>query len=319
MNKQYKIFVDPFFYLFIFFCLLPIVPVLGSYISLGTELLIWFLYALSFNLLLGYTGLPSMGHGAFYGLGSYVTALTYLRFVDNSKNIFVPLIASTLIVGIVAYLIGFIIKNKRGIYFALLTVAFSQIFFVIAYKWTEVTGGELGITRLFRGQFMGINLSNPIRYYYFVLIIAFSGFVIIRKITQSPFGKTLQALKQNETRVQYLGYNTTKYCYSVIGISGAFAGLCGGLYCLLYSSVFADNMHWMKCGEVVLATLLGGGIVNFYGPIVGSTIFILAREMLSSIWDNWLLLYGLTFVFVILLVPTGLLGILEKIKEKKRI
>jgi len=317
MNTQYKLLNDPFLYLFIFFSIFPFIPILGKHISLGTEVLIWFLYALSFNLLLGYTGLPSFGHGAFYGVGSYVTALIYLRFVGNSRNIFLPLLASILVVGILSYFIGFVIRNKRGIYFALLTVAFSQVLYIIAFKWTEVTGGELGITRLFRGQFLGINLESSIRYYYFVLLIAFLGSIAIRKITLSPFGKVLQSLKQNETRVQYLGYDSAKYCCYVMTISGTFAGLCGGLYCMLYSSVFADNMHWIKSGDVVIATLLGGGMTNFYGPIVGSSIFILAREILSSVWDNWVLLYGFAFVLIILFMPTGLLGIFGKMKEKK--
>jgi branched-chain amino acid transport system permease protein len=319
MKKQYNILNDPFLYLFIFFSAFPFIPIVGSHISLGTEMLIWILYALSFNLLLGYTGLPSFGHGAFYGVGSYVTAMVYLRFVDGSRNILLPLLASILVVGILAYFIGFIIRNKRGVYFALLTVAFSQVLYIIAFKWTEVTGGELGITRLFRGQFLGINLESSTRYYYFVLIIAFLGSIIIRKITMSPFGKVLQSLKQNEVRVQYLGYDSAKYCTYVMTISGIFAGLCGGLYCLLYSAVFADNMHWIKSGDVVIATLLGGGMTNFYGPIVGSSIFILAREILSAVWDNWLLLYGFAFVVIILFMPTGLLGIVEKMKEKKHI
>ena len=319
MNRQYNILNDPFLYLLIFFGVFPFIPLIGKYLSLGTEMLIWILYSLSFNLLLGYTGLPSFGHGAFYGLGSCVTALVYLQFINNSKNIFLPVLAASLIVGMLAYFFGFIIRKKRGIYFALITVAFSQVLYVIAFKWTEVTGGELGITRLFRGQFLGIDLNNSTRYYYFVLIIVFLGSIIIRKITLSPFGKVLKALKQNETRVQYLGYNSAKYCCYVMTISGIFAGLCGGLYCLLYGAVFADNMHWVKSGDVVIATLLGGGMTNFYGPIVGSSIFVLAREILSSVWDNWMLLYGLAFVLIILFMPTGLLGMVERIKEKRHI
>ncbi|MBE3095338.1 MAG: branched-chain amino acid ABC transporter permease [Actinobacteria bacterium] len=319
MNKKYNILNDPFFYLFIFFSVFPFIPLLGKYLSLGTEMLIWILYAISFNLLLGYTGLASFGHGAFYGAGSYVTALLYLQFVNNSKNIFLPLLAAILVVGILAYFLGFVIRKKRGIYFALITVAFSQVLYIIAFKWTEVTGGELGITRLFRGQFLGIDLNNPTRYYYFVLIIVFLGSIVIRKITLSPFGKTLQSLKQNEIRIQYLGYNSAKYVCYAMTIAGIFAGLSGGLYCLLYSSVFADNMSWVKSGDVVIASVLGGGLTNFYGPIVGSTIFVIAREILSSIWDNWMLLYGLSFVVIILFMPTGLLGILERMKEKKHV
>ena len=319
MNKKYNILNDPFLYLLIFFTLFPFIPLLGKFISLGTEMLIWILYSLSFNLLLGYTGLPSFGQGAFYGAGSYMAALVYLQFINNSKDIFLPLLAASLLVGILAYFFGFIIRKKRGIYFALLTVAFSQILYIIAFRWTEVTGGETGITRLVRGQFLGINLNNPMRYYYFVLVMVFLCSIIIRKITKSPVGKVLQAIKQNETRIQYLGYNTEKYCWYIFTISGIFAGLSGGLYCLLYSAVFADNLSWVKSGDVVMATLLGGGMINFYGPIVGSAIFIFAREGLSSIWGNWMLLYGAAFVIIILFMPTGVLGIVEKWKKKNDI
>jgi len=316
MNKKYNIANDPFSYLLIIFILYPFIPFLSKYLSLGTELLIWFMYSLSFNLVLGYAGLPSFGQGALYGAGGYATALVYLQFINNSKDIFLPLLAAALLGGILAYLYGFIIRKKRGIYFSLLTVAFSQILYVIAFRWNEVTGGETGITQLARGQFLGINLNNPMRYYYFVLVVVFISCIIIRKIAESPVGKVLQALKQNETRIQYLGYNTEKYCWYIFTISGIFGGLSGGLYCLLYNAVFADNLHWVKSGDIVIATILGGGMINFYGPIIGSAIFIFAREILSEIWDNWMLLYGAIFVIIILFMPTGLLGIMEKWKEK---
>ena len=319
MRNKSKILKDPYLYMLIFFLLCPFFPFLGKYITIITELLIWSLFALSFNLVLGYTGLPSFGQGAFYGAGTYAAALTYVHWSANSGNMFLPLLMASLVGGIFTYLFGFLIKGKRGIYFALLTVAFTQILYVIAFRWNEVTGGETGITGLIRGQFFGINLSDSKRYYFFVLLIVFVSYVVIRKITESPAGKTLMALKQNETRAQYLGYNTEKYCWYIFTISGVFAGLCGGLYCFLYNAAFADSLHWTKSGDVVMATLLGGGMVNFYGPLVGSTIFIIAREILSSIWDNWMLLYGASFVVVILFIPTGLLGLVEKWKEKKHI
>lgn len=315
MNKKTNIFKDPYLIIFLLFFIYPIIPFIGKFRTLGAELLIWSIFALSFNLVLGYTGLPSFGHGAFYGVGTYAAALTIMHFY--SKGVIIPLIIAAFFGGLFTFFYGYLIKKKRGIYFALLTVAFSQILYVIAFRWDEVTGGETGITSLKIGTFLGIELKNPLYLYYFIFFVFVISLIIIRKIANSPVGQILRALKQDEKRAQYLGFNTEKYVWYIFTVSGIFAGLAGGLYCILYSSAFADTLHWVKSGDVVMATLLGGGLVNFYGPIVGSVIFIIAREFLSAFWDNWMLLYGFSFVIIILFIPTGLLGILEKIKERR--
>lgn len=316
MNRQ-NILKDPYLYLFIIFLIFPFLPFVGRYTSVGTELLIWSIFALSFNLVLGYTGLPSFGHGAFYGVGTYAVALTMLHLY--SKGVIIPLIIAAFFGGLFTFIYGFLIKKKRGIYFALLTVAFSQILYVIGFRWDEVTGGETGITGLQRGTFLGINIDEPLYFYYFVFAVFVLALILIRKIANSPVGKILLALKQDEKRAQYLGFNTERHVWFIFTVSGIFAGLCGGLHGLLHLSAFSDTLHWVKSGDVVMATLLGGGLANFYGPIVGSVIFISAREILSYFWENWLLLYGLAFVIIILFIPTGLLGIVENIREKKHI
>lgn len=315
MNKKRNILKDPYLIIFLLFLIYPFIPYIGKYKSLGAELLIWSIFTLSFNLVLGYAGLPSFGHGAFYGVGTYAVALTIMNLY--SKDVIIPLIIAAFFGGLFTFLFGYLIKKKRGIYFALLTVAFSQILYVIAFRWNEVTGGETGITSLKIGTFLGIELKDPLYFYYFIFLVFIIALIIIRKIANSPVGKVLLALKQDEKRAQYLGFNTEKYVWYIFTVSGIFAGLAGGLYCLLHSSAFADILHWTKSGDVVMATLLGGGLVNFYGPIMGSVIFITAREFLSAFWDNWMLLYGLSFVVIILFIPTGLLGIVEKIKERK--
>lgn len=315
MIGKNNIFKDPYIYFFIFFLIYPFLPLIGKYKSVGTELLIWSIFALSFNLVLGYAGLPSFGHGAFYGIGTYAAALTMIHLY--SKNIIIPLIIAAFFGGLFAFFYGFVIKKKRGIYFALLTVAFSQIIYVIAFRWDEVTGGETGITGLQRGAFFGLQFKDSLTFYYFVYIVFIIALIVIRKIANSPVGKILLALKQDEKRAQYLGFNTEQHIWYIFAISGIFAGLSGGLHALLHLSAFSDILHWTKSGDVVMATLLGGGLANFYGPIIGAIIFISAREILSSFWDNWLLLYGLAFVVIILFIPTGLLGFVEQFKEKK--
>ena len=306
-----KLVKDPYLWIFLIFAFYPLLPYIGNFTSLGTELLLWFIFTLSFNLCLGYTGLPSFGHGAFYGLGSYGAALAFLYLFDHN-GFAVPLVAAILTGGAFAAFLGYIIRNKKGVYFALLTVVFTQVLFSICWRWDSVTGGESGLMGISRASFLGINLKDPIVFYYFVFLIFMICAVVIRLIADSSFGMSLKAIRQNPIRAQYLGYNTGNFKFAVYVISGLFAGLAGGLYCFLTGSAFADSLDWVKSGDVVIATLLGGGMVSFYGPIVGTIIFLVAKELISAFWDHWALLYGLSFVIIILAFPTGLLGMFKK-------
>jgi branched-chain amino acid transport system permease protein len=302
---------------FIIFALFPYIPYIGRYTSLGTEVVIWSLFALGFNILLGYTGLPSFGHGAFFGIGAYAAGIFFLRIY---KGVWFPLILSILIAGFFAALVGLLVAKKRGIYFALITVAISQVFYFIAFRWDELTGGETGLAGIDRmgigiPNLLSLPLSKPIHYYYFVLVIFILCTLLIWKIVHSPFGKVLQAIRENEVRAKYLGYNTTFYKWGAFTISGFFAGLAGGLYTLLINSAFAYVLDWTQSGNVVMMTLLGGGTVNFFGPILGAAIFIVSRDFLSAYWESWMLIYGLIFVFVILFIPSGILGLIGGKKQ----
>lgn len=307
MNKIVK---DPYLWIFLIFAFYPVLPYIGNFTSLGTELLLWFIFTLSFNLCLGYTGLPSFGHGAFYGVGSYGAALTFLHIFDMG-GFAIPLLIAALTGGVFAGALGYIIRNKKGVYFALLTVVFTQVLFGICWRWDAVTGGESGLMGIERTTFLGIDMNDPIIFYYFVFLVFALCAIVIRMIANSSFGMSLKAIRQNPIRAQYLGYNTGNYKFVVYLISGIFAGLAGGLYCFLTQSAFADILDWTKSGDVVIATLLGGGTVSFYGPIVGSVIFLLMKELISAFWDHWALLYGLSFVIIILAFPTGLLGMFK--------
>jgi branched-chain amino acid transport system permease protein len=286
-------------------------PYIGNFTSLGTELLLWFIFTLSFNLCLGYTGLPSFGHGAFYGLGCYGAALAFLRLFDHSGFV-LPLVVAIMTGGVFAALLGYIIRNKKGVFFALLTVVFTQVLFSVCWRWDKVTGGESGLMGISRTSFLGLDLKDPISFYYLVFVIFVLCALLIRTIANSSFGMSLKAIRQNPVRAQYLGYNTGNFKFTVYFISGLFAGLAGGLYCFLTGSAFADSLDWVKSGDVVIATLLGGGTVSFYGPIIGTIIFLVAKELISAFWDHWALLYGLSFVIIILAFPTGLLGMFKK-------
>ena len=302
---------------FVLFALFPYIPFIGRYLSLGTEVVIWSLFALGFNILLGYTGLPSFGHGAFFGIGAYGAGIFFLTVY---KGVWLPLVMSIVVAGIFAALVGLLVAKKKGIYFALITIALSQVFYFVAFRWEELTGGETGLSGIDRmsigipGLFT-IKLSTPINYYYFVLVIFIICTILIWRLTHSPFGRVLQAIRENEVRARYLGYNTTVYKWGAFAISGLFAGLAGGLYTLLINSAFAFVLDWTQSGNVVMMTLLGGGTVNFFGPILGAAIFIVSRDLLSAYWESWMLIYGLIFVFVILFIPSGILGLVGGKKQ----
>jgi branched-chain amino acid transport system permease protein len=302
---------------FLLFAIFPFLPFVGKYISLGTELIIWSLFALGFNILLGYTGMPSFGHGAFFGIGAYAAGIYFLH---ADKGVWGPLLAATLVAGFFAALIGFLVAKKRGIYFALITIAISQVFYFVAFRWDEVTGGETGLSGIDRmsvgipGLFQ-INLTNSVNYYYFSLAVFIGCTLLIWRIVHSPFGKVLQSIRENEVRATYLGYRTAAYKWAAFVVSGLFSGLAGGLYTLLINAAFANVLDWTQSGNVVMMTLLGGGTVNFFGPILGASIFIVSRDLLSAYWESWMLVYGLIFVLVILFIPSGILGLIGGKKQ----
>ncbi|MDR1490341.1 MAG: branched-chain amino acid ABC transporter permease [Desulfovibrio sp.] len=313
MSKIYK---DPLFWIFLGCICYPFLPYVGNFTSLGTELLLWFIFTLSFNLCLGQTGLPSFGHGAFYGMGTYAAAIVFLR-LSASGSFVLPILGGIAVGAVAAAFLGWLIREKRGVYFAMMTVAFTQVCFGICFRWDEVTGGEAGLSGISRLDFLGIPMRDPVTFYYFCFAVFVVCAIVIRAISRSCFGLSLQSVRQNYIRSQYLGYNVGVYKFAVYTLSGAFAGLSGALYCLLTQSAFADILDWTKSGDVVMATLLGGGTVSFYGPIVGSLIFIICKNLLSSLWDHWLFIYGLSFVVILSLFPTGIMGMFRKKAKKK--
>jgi branched-chain amino acid transport system permease protein len=306
----------PMVWVLLGFAIFPFIPFFGRYLSLATEVVIWSLFALGFNILLGYTGLPSFGHGAFFGIGAYAAAMWFLRV---SPGVWGPLLAAAAAAGVAAVLIGGLVAKKRGIYFALITIAVSQVFYFVAFRWDEVTGGETGLSGIDRLKVgvpgLQLNLANGLAYYYFVLAVFAVCMLLIWRIVHSPFGRVLQAIRENEVRASYLGYSTAVYKWGAFAVSGLFSGLAGGLYTLLINAAFANILDWTQSGNVVMMTLLGGGTVNFFGPILGAAIFIVSRDLLSAYWESWMLAYGLIFVLVILFIPSGILGLIGGKKQ----
>jgi len=306
-------------WVFLLFAVLPyLLPFIGGYTYLGAEVLIWSIFALGFNILLGYTGLPSFGHGAFFGIGAFVMAILQLRVM---QGMWIPMVLSTVGGALFGALVGLFVAKKRGIYFALLTIAFSQMFWFITWQWDTVTGGEDGLAGVNRipielPGLPTIDLKDITAFYYFVLVIFVICTLLIWTIVHSPFGRTLQAIRFNETRAKCIGYNTPLYKWLAFTVSCAFAGLAGALYTLLRNAAFADVMHWTQSGNAVMMVLLGGGMNNFFGPILGAAVFIVLRDLFSAFTEHWMLIYGLLFMFVIVFVPEGILGFFRGKEEK---
>jgi branched-chain amino acid transport system permease protein len=285
----------------------------GLYQYLGIEVAIWMLYALGYNLLMGYTGLPAFGQGAFLGVGAYAYGLCYL---NGTQNPLVCLAAAALGGGMAAGLVGCLVAHRRGIYFALLTIACGQVFWFIAMKSHSVTGGEDGLLNIHRPSLFGLQLKDNVTLFYVVLVILALAIVGLWRLVHSPFGKALQAIRMNETRARFVGYNVWVTKWAVLALSGVFAGLSGGLLAVSQESSYPDVMSVHSSGFIVMAVLIGGGTVSFWGPVLGALVFIVARDLLGAATETWLLWYGLLFMGVVLFQPEGIAGAFQHYRAK---
>lgn len=311
IHAKWRLLWHPLTLLLAILAALPFVIVrLHSTVSLATEILIFSLLALGYNILLGYTGLLSFGHGAFFGIGAYAAALIQKHFVAGMIS---PILLGTAVATLLGFFIGFLLMRKRGVYFALLTLAFTQMFFYIVYRWTALTGGEnglggvrrfpLAIPALFR-----LDLNRPLVYYYFVLAVMIASTLLIWKIVHSPFGRVLQAIRENEQRASCVGYDPKRYKLMAFVLSTLFGGLAGSLYGFLLYFCYPEATHVTFSGEIVAMTVVGG-MRNFFGPVVGAALFVFLRDTLSTLTENWMVIFGLVFMGFILFSPNGVMGI----------
>ena len=288
-------------------------PYLGGYTALGTRVLVLGLAAMSLNFLLGFTGVLSFGHAAYFGLGAYGTGLA-LKFLTNSTPL--ALILGTLLGGIAGAVLGALIVRRRGVYFAMVTIAFGQVFYYIAFQWSSLTGGDDGL-RGFARQPLHLGpatidiLGNGIAFYYFVLLcfaIAVGGMAFLLR---SPFGRTLLAIRENERRARFLGIPVELHIWLAFVISCFFIALAGGLDALLNNFANPRELHYSQSGDFVIMAVMGG-MRSFWGPLLGAAIFVVLQDYISSITINWMSFIGLLFVVVVLLFPRGLLGFLQR-------
>ena len=281
------------------------IKAVGLYPYLGVEVMIWVIYALGFNLLLGTAGLPSFGHGAYFGVGAYAFGLSQIHWGSSLEVSLLGAMAAGTLAGA---LVGLFISHRRGIYYALLTIAFGQIFWFVAIKWHSVTRGEDGLLNIKRPAFLAD--LNSLYYFCFALFIVV--IVFLWRLQGSPFGRVLAAIRQNETRARFVGYHVWTYKWLAFTLSALVAGLAGGLFALAQQSAYPNVMSLHQSGFVVMMALIGGGLVSFWGPVLGVVLFFVARDLLGAYTETWLLWYGLLFMLVVLFKPEGLAGLFRK-------
>ena len=274
-----------------------------------TEILIWGLLAMSSDILIGYTGMVSFGHSVFFGLGMYCAAAALLTV--KPPNLWLALLYGLAGALVVAMFVAYFATRLRDIYFSITTLVFSQIFYVVIFTWTDVTGGEnglafsqppLSIPGLWSGRF------TPETLHWFVLAVVTVSFLVLRRMTQSPFGMVLQAIRENEPRARAIGYPVERYKMVAVMLSGLFAGLAGILYAIQNKFAAPDFVFFLVSGEVVIFNVMGG-VGTLVGPIAGAAFFLLLREGLSRYFTEYYLIpVGIIFTAMVIFMPQGLLG-----------
>jgi branched-chain amino acid transport system permease protein len=269
--------------------------------AIATEIWIFAIFGLGLNLLLGYTGLLSFGQATFFGSAAYVGG--YL-LKQHGANVLLVLALGVLVGAVTAAAVGWLCVQRSGLYFIMLTFALNQMFYFIAYQWTSVTGGEDGMPGVPRPRLGGIDFGQPLTYYAFVAVLFLVTLWVMRRIVDSPLGKILQAIRENEVRAEALGYDVRRFKLLAFVIGGAFSGFAGVLYAMLFGIVPLEAIGFVFSGNVVFATLIGGS-GSLYGPVIGSFIFIWLSESVSVMWERWPLLLGVAFVIVVLFFRGG--------------
>ncbi|ADV68642.1 branched-chain amino acid ABC transporter permease [Deinococcus maricopensis] len=273
------------------------------YPVLAIDILAWGLFAVAFDLLFGFSGLLSFGHAAFWGVSAYASA--YL--LGHGQGVPVALLGGTAAALLLAVPVGFLSVRSLGIYFSMITLAFAQMLSFLALQWTDVTGGENGLQGLTRPNLLGLDFTNGVTRYYFALAVFAAGFYVAYRTVRSPFGKTLQAVRDNATRAQSIGYNPTRFKLMAFLISAALSGLAGTLYTFGHGVVSLDVVSWRTSGEVVMMTLLGG-TGTLFGPVVGAALVLLLRDVLTEANIPVGIMTGLVFVLVVLFFRRGVVG-----------
>ncbi|HWC92972.1 MAG TPA: branched-chain amino acid ABC transporter permease, partial [Pseudolabrys sp.] len=289
-------------------------PLIGGYTALGSKVLIYAIATMGLNLVLGFTGGLSFGQAAYFGLGAYGAGMT-LKYLAPSTPL--ALLVGTLAGGLAATLLGPLVMRRRGIYFAMITIAIGQLFYFVMVRWNEVTGGEDGLAGFARQD---IHLGpwlyrlTETHFYYLVLLGFTAAVAILWTVLQSPLGHTFVAIRENRRRVEFLGIRVERYVWAAFAIAGFITAFAGALNALLFNFTSPQDLHWILSGNFVIMIVLGG-MRSFFGPLIGVIIFVVAQDYLSSVTGNWMTFIGMIFVLIVLLFPRGVLGIFNRRAE----
>jgi branched-chain amino acid transport system permease protein len=297
-----------FFVIGVGILLVLLLPYIAPYTALASEILVFAIFAMAYDLMLGYAGMLSFGHAMFFGLGAYTTGLIITRLYPS---VFLGLAASAFMGALIALPVGFLSIRRRGIYFTMVTLAFGQLLYFIAFKWSSLTGGDDGLQNVPRPSLGPLSLNTEITLYYFILFFAILCMVVLVRVANSPFGKTLQAVRENKDRALSLGYNIDRFKLITFIISGFFSGLAGGLYALLLNFVPLSSLNWTTSGDVVVMTVIGG-MGTLFGPVIGAACTILIRDILSNFTESWNTIMGVLFMASVLGFQGGIMGIIRK-------
>jgi len=298
--------------IFILAGLLLLLPLLLPYKTLPAEIVIYALGAVSFNMLLGYTGLLSFGQAIFFGSGAYLMGLLLIHF---GLHPILTLALSGILAALFAAVIGFLSIQQVGIYFVMLTLAFNQLAFFMAYQWKGITGGDDGLLNVPRPDFslfpgLELPIQGNFQFFLFVWMIFLLSFIVIRRIIHSPFGRVLMAIRENPDRTRALGYNVIHYKVMAFTLSGFFTGVAGGLYALFIKMVPINAIELGTSTDFIIMSLVGG-TGSLFGPIIGAIVVKVASEILSVLWARWLFILGVIFVGFVLFMRGGFWGILS--------
>ncbi len=289
---------------------------LGGYTALGTRVLVLGLAAMSVNFLLGFTGVLSFGHAAYFGLGAYGAGFA-LKFLAPSTPLAV--LCGTLLGGLAGAVLGTLLVRRRGVYFAMVTIAFGQVFYYIAFQWSSVTGGDDGLRGFSRQPldfgFIKIDiLANANAFYYFVLVCIALAVGVMGFLLRSPLGRTLIAIRENERRARFLGIPVDRHIWIAFTLSCFFMGFAGALYALVNNFADPRGLHYSQSGDFVMMAVMGG-MRSFWGPLLGAAVFVVLQDYLSSVTINWMSFVGMLFVAIVLFFPRGLLGFVRRKSE----
>lgn len=300
-------------YIFLGIIALLLVAPFFAYPFFVMKVMCFALFACAFNLLLGYGGLLSFGHAAYFGMASYVCAHAAKVWGMPPE---LAILTGTVAAAVLGLVFGALAIRRQGIYFAMVTLAFAQMVYFFALQ-APFTGGEDGIQAVPQGKMFGfLNLSNPTVLYFVVLTIFILGVLFLYRVVHSPFGQVLKAIRENEPRAQSLGYQTNHYKLAVFVLSAAIAGLAGATKAIVVQLASLTDVYWGMSGEVVLMTLLGG-MGTIFGPMLGAAVIITMQTYLASLGAWVTVIQGVIFVVAVLLFREGIVGVLGKLLKKK--